>query len=116
METEELLPLDEDSNAHVLSRKNRQVLVHTLETCVEEHVLMTGPKDMLCVAEFFTPPRLTSLASTYGMRSAGAYDREMGWEALSVEGEAEFWRIHEEEKPNLVLYSPRARTCPCCRT
>ena len=33
-------------------------------------------------------------------------DRVNGWEAVSIEGNADFWKVHTVMNPNFVVYSP----------
>jgi hypothetical protein len=105
-EEEIALPPDLNDDAlAVLSDKDRRFLLNRAEEVLAA-AAQRNPDEDLTFAEFFTPPRIAKESHRYGFCCVASRDRVNGWEAVSIEGNADFWKVHTVMNPNFVVYSP----------
>ena len=63
------------------------------------------------VMELFSPPRITKECEKKGIQTTSipAFDLTEGWDFFNAGHRKEFWRVLEEEQPDLVVMTPECR-------
>ena len=63
------------------------------------------------IVELFSPARVTPLCEEFGCTTTKipAYDLENGWDFFDAKDRRSFWKMLEEEDPDLVVMTPECR-------
>lgn len=67
-----------------------------------------GASKCVMVSELFSPARVGKKASSWGLRTTSppAFDRVDGWEFFDVKDRSHFWKVLDEQQPDVILMTP----------
>ena len=70
-----------------------------------------GASKCVMVSELFSPARVGKKASSWGIRTTSppAFDRVDGWEFFDVKDRSHFWKVLDEQQPDVILMTPDCR-------
>ena len=99
--------------AAILSLSNGRCLEELGFGCAERRqvqadLMKLGQHDVH-VAEVFSPPRVTAMASRFGLTPGLAFDLRTGWDLDQLDQRQKLWKYLKEERPMLIVGSPECK-------